>query len=188
MYMPHFVSAIVVYGMVRQFTMDSGFIGTFVGSLVSGEPLSLLNYPEYFVPVYVGSQVWQGMGWGAIIYLAALTGIDEQLYEAAKVDGAGKFKQLLHITIPGILPTIIVMFILRMGSVLNVGFEGIILLYNDATMPVADVISSYVYRKGLIDLSWSFSSAVGLFNSVINFGLVMLTNYLSKKGNGYALW
>ena len=186
-YMPHFISLVVICGLVRQFTMYNGFIGEIVG-MFTGEAVSLLNFPKYFIPVYVGSGIWQEIGWNSIIYTAALTGVDEQLYEAAVIDGANRWKQTLHVTIPGILPTIVIMLILKLGSILNVGFEKIILLYNDATMPVADVISTYVYRKGLLELSWSFSSAVGLFNSVVNFTFIMLTNAISKKLNGYGLW
>lgn len=186
-YMPHFISLVVICGLVRQFTMYNGFIGELVG-LFTGEAVSLLNFPKYFIPVYVASGIWQEIGWNSIIYTAALTGVDEQLYEAAVIDGANRWKQTIHVTIPGILPTIVIMLILKLGSILNVGFEKIILLYNDATMPVADVISTYVYRKGLLELSWSFSSAVGLFNSVVNFTFIMLTNTISKKLNGYGLW
>lgn len=186
-YMPHFISLVVICGLVKQFTMYNGFIGEFVG-LFTGEAVSLLNFPKYFLPVYVTSGIWQEIGWNSIIYTAALTGVDEQLYEAAVIDGANRWKQTIHVTIPGILPTIVIMLILKLGTILNVGFEKIILLYNDATMPVADVISTYVYRKGLLELSWSFSSAVGLFNSVVNFTFIMLTNAISKKLNGYGLW
>ena len=186
-YMPHFISLVVICGMIRDFTMDSGVIG-YIMSLFGNEPQTLLNYPRYFVPIYVLSEIWQGVGWGSIVYLAALTGVDTTLYEAARIDGANKWKQLIHITIPSIMSTIIVMLILRVGNILSVGFEKIILLYNDSTLSVADVISTYVYRKGLIDLSWSFSAAVGLFNSVINFAFLLATNYFSKKTNDVGLW
>ena len=186
-YMPHFISLVVVCGLIRKFTMDTGFIGQLVG-VFTGSAQSLLNYPKYFVPVYVISGIWQEIGWGSIVYLAALAGVDEQLYEAALIDGANRWKQTIHITIPSILPTIVIMLILKLGTILNVGFEKIILLYNSSTMPVADVISTYVYRKGLIELSWSFSAAVGLFNSVVNFVFIMLTNFISRKLNGYGLW
>ena len=157
-------------------------------SLFGFEAKTLLNYPQYFTTIYVASEIWQGVGWGSIIYLAALTGIDPQLYEAAMIDGAGKWKQTLHVTLPGIIPTIVIMLIMRMGRMLNVGYEKIILLYNASTMSVADVISTYTYRKGLIDLNWSFSSAVGLFNSVVNLVFLTATNAIAKKFNDTSLW
>lgn len=186
-YLPHFISLVVVCGLIREFTRKDGLIGKIV-LLLGGTPVNLLNHAENFLPIYVISNIWQEVGWGTIIYLAALTGIDQQLYEAAQIDGAGKWKQMLHVTLPGITPTIVVMLIMRMGQMLNVGYEKVILLYNDAIMSSADVISSYVYRKGLIDLDWSFSSAVGLFNFSINFVLLILANTLNKKWQGSSLW
>ena len=150
--------------------------------------VSLLNYPEYFVPIYVISGVWQEVGWNSIIYLAALTGVDPQLYEAATIDGAQKWKKLVHVTIPGIMPTIVIMFIIRTGSILSVGYEKLLLLYNDATLEVADVISTYVYRKGLLEQSWSFSTAVNMFNSVVNLLFLSGSNYICRKVNDQSLW
>ena len=172
-YMPHFISIVVICGMIRSFTL---------------ERTSFLLHEEYFVPIYVISGVWQQMGWGSIVYLAALSGIDQGLYEAARIDGANKWRQVIHITIPGILPTIITMLILKLGQVLGVGYEKILLLYNDATSPVAEVISTYVYKKGLIEQNWSFSSAVGLFNSAINLALIVITNKISKMTTEIGLW
>lgn len=186
-YMPHFISLVVVCGMIKDFTSDAGVI-SYIVSLFGGQATTLLNEAKNFVPVYVASDIWQTVGWGTIIYLAALTGIDQELYEAAQVDGAGKWKQTLHITIPGIMPTIIIMLVLRMGSMLSVGFEKIILLYNPAIYSTADVISSFVYRKGLQEFAFSYSAAVGLFNSVINFILLITANKLSKKFSESSLW
>ena len=186
-YMPHFISLVVICGLIRNFTLDTGII-PYIMSFFGFEPVSLLNYPKYFTTIFVASDIWQTIGWNSIIYLAALTGVDAQLYEAAMIDGAGRWKQTIHVTIPSIMPTIIIMLILRVGSVLNVGFEKIILLYNDTTMSVADVLSSYTYRKGLLDLSWSYSSAVGLFNSLINFVFLIATNLISKKVGEVSLW
>jgi len=186
-YMPHFISMVVMCGMITDFTRSNGLIGNIV-SFFGGEPVSLLNYPQYFLPVYVVSNIWEGIGWGSIIYLAALTGVDRQLYEAAEIDGAGRFKQMLHITLPGITPTIVTMLVLRMGQILSVGYEKIILLYNEANRSAADVISSYVYRQGLLDANFSYSAAVGLFNSVVNFTLVICANALNKKLRGESLW
>lgn len=186
-YLPHFISLIVVCGMVKDFTRDTGII-TQILSLFGVPEVSLLGYPQYFLPIYIGSNVWQDVGWSSIIYLAALTGVDPQLYEAAKIDGANKWQQTIHVTLVGIMPTIITMLILRMGSILSVGYEKIILLYNDATLEVADVISSYVYRKGILEQSWSFSTAVNLFNSVVNFAFLLITNKISSKVNETSLW
>jgi len=186
-YLPHFISLVVICGLIKDFTLDTGIIGSLVNQF-TGNSGSLLNVPEYFVPIYVVSDIWQEAGWGSIIYLAALMGIDQQLYEAAQIDGAGKWKQMCHITIPGIMPTIIVMLILRLGSVLGVGFEKIILLYNPVIYGTADVIASFVYRKGLQEFNYSYSAAIGLFNSVINLFFLFASNWISKKVNKTALW
>lgn len=186
-YMPHFLSLVVACSLVKMFTMDTGVIPQFL-SLFGFEPISLLSKSSYFVPIYVLSDIWQNVGWGSIIYLSALSAIDPALYEAAIIDGAGRWKQMLYVTLPGISSTIIIMFIMRVGSVMNVGFEKIILLYNEGIYETADVISSFVYRKGLSDFQWSYSSAVGLFNSVINFLLVVIVNKISSKVSSTSLW
>lgn len=186
-YLPHFISIVVICGMIKTFTQDTGVVNDIV-AFFGGERITMLNKKEFFVPLYVITDIWQSVGWGSIIYLAALAGIDPTLYEAARVDGAGRWKQTLVVTIPSILPTIIILLILRMGSMLNVGFEKIILLYNPAIYETADVISSFVYRKGLQEFNFSFSAAVGLFNSVINFTLLITANWISRKVNETSLW
>ncbi len=186
-YLPHFISLVVVCGMVRQFTKDTGIV-TYLLSLFGFPRQTMLNNPSLFLPIYVISGIWQEVGWGSIIYLAALTGIDPDLYEAADIDGAGKIKKMLHITLPGILPTIIVMFIMRVGRIMSMGAEKVILLYNPSIYDTSDVIASYVYRRGIIGSDWSFSSAVGLFNSVINFILVISVNALSRRLSDMSLW
>lgn len=186
-YIPHFISLVVICGMIKSFTSDNGMI-TDLLVLFGCRRVSLLSKAEAFVPIYVISDIWQGLGWGSIIYLAAMTGINQELYEAATIDGANRWKQTLHVTIPGIAPTIIIMLILRLGSVLNVGYEKIILLYNELTRETADVISSFVYRKGLQEMNWSYSTAVGLFNSVVNFGFIIVTNAISRRVSGTSLW
>lgn len=186
-YMPHFISMVVICGMIKTFTMDTGVVNTILGYFGFEKQTMLIN-PSLFLPVYVISDVWQSVGWGSIVYLAALSGVDEGLYEAARIDGANRWRQTISITIPSITPVIVTMLILKVGNVLNVGFEKIILLYNSSTSPVAEVISSYVYKKGLLEQSWSFSSAVGLFNSVINFIFLIATNYISKKTTEVGLW
>lgn len=186
-YMPHFISLVVVCGMILQFTSNTGAI-TYVLNLFGFPLKTMLNYPENFVPIYVISGLWQEIGWGSIIYLSAIAGIDQQLYEAAQIDGASRLRQVINITIPAIMPTIMVMLILRLGNIMSVGFEKIILLYNPAIYSTSDVISSYTYRKGLQEFSWSFSTAVGLFNSAINFVFLITSNWLSKKFNDSSLW
>lgn len=188
-YMPHFISLVVICSMIRLFVADHGLITGFLKSLglVDGT-YSLLSMENYFVPIYVISGLWQTIGWSAIIYISALSGIDQGLYEAARMDGANKFKQMLHVTIPGLMPTIIMLFILRIGQVMSIGHEKIILLYNEEIYATADVISSFVYRKGLLEYNWGFSTAVGLFNSVINFALVIIANKISRKTIDMGLW
>ena len=186
-YLPHFVSLVVVCGLIKTFVSQGGIIFQLATAL-GAKNVGMLSRPECFVPIYVLSVIWQEICWGSIIYLAALSRIDQELYEAAKIDGANKWKQTLHVTLPGIAPTIIIMFILRMGSLLSVGYEKVILLYNPLIYETSDVISSYVYRVGLGQQSWSYSTAVGLVNSVVNFGIIMLTNRISAKYSETSLW
>lgn len=186
-YMPHFISLVVVCGMILEFTSRTGLVSV-VLSYVGVPAKTMLNDATLFVPIYVISGIWQNVGWGSIIYLAALTGIDPELYQAASIDGAGRWKQTRHVTLPGLLPTIIVLLILRTGSILSVGAEKIILLYNPSIYETSDVISSYVYRRGLLNADWSFSSAVGLFNSVVNFVLVATVNWLARRASDTSLW
>lgn len=186
-YMPHFISTVVIAGMILQFTATDGVL-TWVMTLFGYPKQNLMLNPDLFQPVYVISDIWQGLGWGSIIYIAAISGINAELYEAARIDGAGRFKQMWHVTLPGILPTIITMLILRVGNMLNLGFEKIILLYNSSIYETADVISTYVYRKGLVDQSYSFSTAVGLFNSLINLLLLFIANKLCKRLTEHSLW
>ncbi|MCI8623593.1 MAG: sugar ABC transporter permease [Provencibacterium sp.] len=186
-YLPYFISIMVVCGLVLDFTSQNGLINDVV-ELFGGERVSYMLYPKYFVPVYVASGVWQNIGWNSIVYLAALAAVDPQLYEAATIDGAGKLRQTWSVTLPGILPTIVIMLIMRIGQLMNVGFEKIILLYNPNIYETADVISSFVYRKGLMEFSYSFSTAVGLFNSLINFLLLCTANFISRKCNETSLW
>ena len=147
-------------------------------SAITGKPQNLLSVASYWRPIYIGSGLWQGLGFGTILYVAALSGIDQQLYEAAKIDGAGYWKQMLHITLPGIRPTIIIMLIMNVGMLMGGAADKTILMYNMQILDKADIIASYVYRKGLLEGGYSFSTAVGLFNSVINFILIVVTNHL----------
>lgn len=186
-YLPHFISTVVVCGIVKEFTMDTGVINDII-AFFGGERSTMLIDPHKFLPVYILSDIWQKIGWDSIVYLAALMSIDTQLYEAADIDGAKRLRKIISITIPGIMPTIMTMFILRIGNILNVGFEKIILLYNPSIYDTSDVISTYVYRVGLQEYRWGYSTAVGLFNSVVNFGFLILANFLSKRLNDVSLW
>lgn len=187
-YMPHFISLVVICGIIRTFITDTGIITSFLNSLGLVPKSDLLGIKEYFVPIYVISGIWQEIGWGSIIYLSALSGVSQELYEAASIDGAGRIRQLFAVTLPEIAPTIVVMLILRIGSLMSVGFEKIILLYNPLTYETADVISSYVYRRGLLEFNYSYSTAVGLFNAVINMTLLVTANTINRKINNSSIW
>lgn len=179
-YMPHFISMVVVAGLIKEFCSSTGVVAQFV-QLLGGTPQSYISQPQYFRAIFTVSQVWQTIGFNSIVFLAALSGIDMQLYEAAKIDGAGRLRQLWHVTLPGIIPTIIIMLILRCGAIMNVNFEKVLLLYSPSTYATADVISTYVYRAGIIKQKIGYSTAVGLFNSVVSLMLVLGANYLSNK-------
>lgn len=186
-YLPHFISMVVVCGMITDFTTTNGVFNDAV-ELLGFTRTNFLLDAKYFRTVYISSGIWQEIGWGSIIYLAAMTGIDPQLYEAATIDGAGRFRQVFSVTLPSILPTIVILLILRVGNVMNVGFEKVYLLQNSANLEASDVISTYVYRRGLIDQDYSFSTAVGLFNSLINFVLIIATNAVSNRLTQTSLW
>lgn len=186
-YIPHFISVVIICGIINLFTSSTGLFNDIVAFL-GGERSDMLARPGLFRTIYTASGVWQGVGFGSIIYLAALSGVDPGLYDAARMDGAGRFRQTLHITLPGIMPTVTILLILRVGSLLSVGYEKIILLYNPITYSTADVISSFVYRKGVLDANYSYSTAIGLFNSIINFLLLVAANYASRKVSETSLW
>lgn len=187
-YMPYFVSMVVVCSLVNQFCAQSGAITQLWAWITQSEPTSLIARPEFFRAIFVGSNLWQNLGYSSIIYIAALAGVDQELYEAATIDGANRWKQTLHVTLPGISSTIIIMLILRCGQLLNVGYEKIILLYGPGTYETADVINSFVYRKGLQEFNYGYSAAVGLFNSVVSFVLLMLVNKISSKVSDTSLF
>lgn len=187
MYIPHFISMVVICGMIKDFVSDKGIVSQLI-AVFTGEQVNLLNNANLYLPIYILSDTWQGIGWGSVIYMAALSGVDREMYEAASVDGCGKWKQTIHITIPAIVPTIVIMFILRIGNLLSIGYEKTILLYNPLIYEKADIISSYVYRQGFEGQNWSYSTAVGVFNSVINLMLVTFANYISRKLNDTSLW
>ena len=186
-YMPHFISMVVVAGMIITFTAKQGLINDLIVAL-GGERSVLLMRAELFRPIYVISDIWQGAGFGSIIYIAAISGVDPELYDAASIDGAGRFRKMTSVTLPSIAPTVVILLILRIGSMMSLGFEKIILLYNESIFLTADVISSYVYRMGLLKFDFSYSAAVGLFNAVINFTLVICANTFSRKLQQSSLW
>ena len=187
-YMPHFFSTVIVVGLVTMMLSPTGGILTKALESMGIQATNILADARYFRTIYIASGIWSELGWGAIVYLAALTNVDPQLYEAAVVDGAGKWRCLWNITLPSILPTLITMLLLRMGHLLSVGFEKVFLLQSPSTYETSEVISTYVYKMGLQSRQYSFSTAVGLMNNVINFAILTLVNKLSDKLSGISLW
>ena len=187
-YLPHFISVIVLVGMMNSmFSVNSGWVSTIVRAL-GGTPTYIMGEAKYFRHVYVWSGVWQQMGWNSIIYLAALTSIDPGLHEAAMIDGAGKLRRIWHIDLPGIGETIAIMLILKFGSIMSTGFEKIYSMQADLNLSVSEVISTYVYKMGMMNNKYSYSAAISLFNNVINFILLILVNKASSKLSGSSLW
>lgn len=186
-YLPHFISTMIICGIILDFSLPNGLFNDII-VFFGGDRQPLLMNPRLFRPIYIGSGIWSGFGWGSIVYLSALSSIDVELYEAAVIDGAGRFKQMLYITLPGIAPTITILLIMKIGGLMSVGFEKIFLLYNPLVYEVADVISTFNYRKGLVEFDYSYSTAVGLFNSVINIILLTTANKLSRKVSETSLW
>lgn len=187
-YLPHFISVVVVVSLVSSILSPTSGILNKIIAAFGFEPIFFMGKARWFRPIYIVSGIWQNMGWSAIIYLAALSGIDPALYEAAVVDGASKWQKMIHITIPSITGTIIIMFILKTGTIMNVGFEKVFLLGNDTTRQVSEVIATYVYKKGILSGSYSFATAIGLFNSIINFGIILFVNKISQKVSETSLW
>ena len=186
-YLPHFLSTVVVVGMMNTMFSSSGIVNELLGKIVLG-PFAFLNDAQYFRPMYIGSNIWQNIGWDSIIFLAALSGLDQALYEAARIDGAGRWKQTIHITIPGILPTIVIMLILAMGKIMNVSYQKILLMMTGSNQSVSDVISTYVYRRGITKADFSYATAVGLFQSLVSLVFVTTTNWISRRTTETSLW
>ena len=187
-YMPYFISTVVVIGILRNFfSFDHGMVNNILESM-GHERIQFFLESQYFRPLYIGSGIWQSFGYGSIIYIAAMSGVDMSLYEAAVIDGANRLQQIWHVTLPTIRPTIIILLVLNIGRLMSEGFEKIILMYNPAIYEVADVISTYVYRRGLIEMEFGLSTAVGLFNSVINFCLLIAANAMSRRLSDTSLW
>ena len=187
-YAPHFLSTVVVVGMLTAFCSPStGIVNTILRAF-GRQPIYFMAKGEWFRPLYIISEVWTSMGWDSIIFLSALAGVDVQMYEAARIDGASRVKQLLYITLPSIVPTIAVMLILNCGRVMNIGFEKVFLMQTDLNLSVSEVISTFVYRQGIADTQTSYATAVGLMNSGVNFLLVILVNEISKRVSEVGLW
>lgn len=186
-YLPHFLSVVIVAGMVIQILSLTGTVNQII-TAVGGDPIAFLQRADWFRTIYVGSEIWQTVGWGTILYLAALTAIDDSLYEAARIDGANRWQQTWHVTLPGIRPTMVTLLILSIGGFLNVGFEKVLLLYNPLTYDTGDVISTYLYRVGLVSNNMSYAAAIGLFQAIIGLVMVMSANVASKRLVGTSLW
>lgn len=186
-YMPHFISLVVMCGLLITFCRSDGLFNDFL-SLIGVERSNLLANAGLFKPLYVLSGIWQEAGWGSIIYLATLSTIDPGLYEAATIDGASRFQRMLYVSFPGLVPIIIVQLIMRIGNILTMGFEKVFLLYSPLTYDTADIISTYIYRQGLELSNYSYGTAVGLFNSVVNLIILVLANYISAKTTEESLW
>lgn len=187
-YAPYFLSTVVIVGMLFIFLSPRTGLINHIIQAFGGDPIAFMTSAGWFKTLYVFSDVWQTAGWSSIIYLASLAGIDTQLHEAAKVDGATKLQRIWHINIPGIMPTIVILLILNLGSVLSIGFEKVLLMQNNLNMSGSDIISTYVYRSGILDAQYSFSTAVDLFNSIINFVLLVTVNYVARRVNDTSLW
>jgi putative aldouronate transport system permease protein len=186
-YLPHFLSIVVVAGIVLQVVSVDGVANQALRA-IGHSPVEFIQQPGWFRTIYVSSEMWQTVGWGTILYLAALTTIDQELYEQAQIDGANRWRQTWHVTLPGIRPTMVTLLILNIGTFMAVGFEKILLLYNPLTYPTADVISTYLYRVGVVSGSFSYAAAIGLFESVIGLTLVLSANGISRRTIGASLW
>ena len=186
-YMPHFISLVVMCGLLVNFCRSDGIFNDFL-SLFGFERRNLLAEANLFRPIYLLSGIWQEAGWGSIIYLATLSTVDVGLYEAATIDGANRFQRMLHVSFPGLLPIIIVQLIMRVGNILTTGFEKVFLLYSPLTYDTADIISTYIYRQGLELSNYSYGTAVGLFNSVVNLIILVMANYISRMVTEESLW
>lgn len=187
-YLPHFISTVVIAGMIINFLSPSdGIVNTLLASL-GMERINFMMAPEWFRTIFTASGIWQSFGFSSIIYIAAIMGIDQEMYESGRIDGVNKFQEVWHLTLPSLKPTIVILLLLSIGSIMSVNFEKVYLLYNGATYETADVISTYVYRQGIESQNFGFATAVGLFNSVISFALVFFANRLSRRVNDMSLW
>ncbi len=186
-YLPHFVSSVVICGLMLEFCKSNGLL-TSLFATFGMEKVNLLTKTEWFQPLYILMNIWQEFGWNSIIFFAALAGISPELYEAAMIDGAGRFRQIIHITLPSLSGTIVILLVLRIGNLMNLGWDKIYLLYNELVYETADVISTMVYRRGLLQFDYSFGTAAGLFNSVINVLLLLTANFIANRYSDGGLW
>lgn len=188
-YLPYFISVVVIVGLLWNFLSPTyGIVNIIYTSITGNKPINFMNESSWFRTLYISSGIWQTFGWNSIIFLAALAGIDQELYDSAKVDGCNRLQQIIHINIPGIMTAIMIMLILSVGNIMSTGFEKIILMYTPSTYDVADVISTYTYRRGILEANYSFGAATGLFNSVINMVFIIFANWCSKKFTDRSLW
>jgi putative aldouronate transport system permease protein len=187
-YMPHFLSTVVIVGLIQSFLNPYEGIFNIILNKLGKESITFLNQPKYFRTIYVASGIWQNFGYNSIIYLSAISAVDPQMYEAARIDGASRFQIMTRITLPCIMPTAIILLILQFGRMMNIGFEKVNLLQNPATYETSDVISTYVYRKGIQDAQYSFSTAISFFNSMINLLLISVVNFISRRLSDISLW
>ncbi|GGD61854.1 ABC transporter permease [Paenibacillus nasutitermitis] len=187
-YIPHFISVVVIVGMLSLFLDPENGIINNAMSHFGVDPVPFMQKPEWFKSLFISSNIWQSMGWQSIIYVAALSGVDPQLYEAARVDGASRLQRVIHVSIPAILPTIIILLILDIGNFMDIGFQKILLMQNDLNMSSSDVIATFNYRKGILEGDYSYTTAIGLFNAVINFILLITINQIARKKAETSLW
>ena len=187
-YLPYFVSTVIVIGMMNQILSPTTGVVNDVIKALGGQAINFNTEPKYFLPMYVLSGIWSSLGYNSILYLSALSGISQELYEAAEVDGAGRWRKIWHITLPGILPTILILLLMNLGSLLSVGFEKALLMQNDLNLSASEIIGTYVYKQGIIQMNYSYSAAVDLFQGVLNLTLVTIFNTISKKAADISLW
>lgn len=187
-YAPHFISTVALCGMIIIFLSPNSGVVNVILRMLGKETVNFLAVPEYFQSIFVFSGIWQNLGWGSVIYIAALSSIDPELYEAAYIDGANKLQKIINVDLPGIIPTMVILLIMRVGHIMSLGYEKILLLQNALNMSKSDVISSYVYRVGLRNAEYSYSAAIGLFNNLVNLALIVSVNYISRKVSENSLW
>ena len=187
-YAPHFISTVVLVGLLQMILSPSSGIINNILQVFNIQPIYFMAEEGWFKPIYILSGIWKSAGWGSIIYLAAISGIDTEMYESAKIDGASRWKQLIYITLPNIIPTAMIMLILDIGKVMSIGFEKVFLMQNSMNIGVSEIISTYVYNVGILDVQFSYSTAIGLFNSIINLIMLILANWVSKKVTQVGLW
>ena len=186
-YLPHFISMVIMVGILQELASLNGGFNEIV-KFFGADPIHFFARPQWFRPLFTLSNVWRSIGWGTIIYLAALSGVDPQLYEAAIIDGAGRWRQMINITVPAILPTVTILLILRIGHLLEVNYQSVLLMYNPRVYETADIIGTYVFREGIQNARFSYATAIGLFMSLISFALVFMANWFSKRTSDTSLW